>query len=141
MDKQITRKNPEMIHKPTGYTHVVETTGNQTIYISGQVALNKDGLLVGENDMQAQAQQCFVNLESALNSCGATFQDVVKLSYFLTDMSQIQYIRDVRDKFIPSDKLPASTAVEVKGLFRKDVLLEIEAIASLITFKNLCFPP
>jgi len=128
-DLMIKRINPEGIHKPNGYTHVVETSSSKTIYISGQVALDKEGKLVGENNMRLQAKQIFENIQNALSSCNASFQNIVKLNYFITDMSLVQEVREIRDTFFKANQLPASTAVEVKSLFRKDVLLEIEAIA------------
>lgn len=123
--------NPDTLAKPTGYSHVVETTGSRTIYIAGQLALNIEGHIVGIGDMEAQAEQVFQNLKAALKAVGADFGDVVKLTYFLVDISQIQVVRDVRDRYFDRDKLPASTAVEVKQLFRKEFLLEVEAVAVL----------
>jgi reactive intermediate/imine deaminase len=123
--------NPDTLAKPTGYSHVVETTGNRTIYIAGQLALDLQGSIVGIDDMEAQAEQVFQNLQAALAAVGADFNDVVKLTYFLVDISQIQTVRDVRDRYFDPDKLPASTAVEVKQLFRKEFLLEVEAVAVL----------
>jgi reactive intermediate/imine deaminase len=121
--------NPENLSKPTGYTHVVDTRGNRSIYISGQVAFDKQGQLVGLGDMKAQTEQVFQNLQDALAAVGASFSDVVKVTYFLTDMSQIQAVREVRSRYLDSAKLPASTAVEVRQLVNKDLLIEIEAIA------------
>jgi reactive intermediate/imine deaminase len=123
--------NPDTLAKPTGYSHVVETTGNRTIYIAGQLALDLQGSIVGIDDMEAQAEKVFQNLQAALAAVGADFSDVVKLTYFLVDISQIQTVRDVRDRYFDPDKLPASTAVEVKQLFRKEFLLEVEAVAVL----------
>ncbi len=121
--------NPETLARPTGYTHVVETNGSFTAYIAGQIALDSAGNLVGPNDMKAQAEQVFKNLQAALAAVSASFEDVVKLSYFLVDISQIQAVREVRDRYLNPDRLPASTAVEVRQLVRKDLLLEIEAVA------------
>jgi reactive intermediate/imine deaminase len=121
--------NPAALPQPVGYTHVVETHGGRTIYISGQVALNANGDLVGLNDLEAQTTQVFRNLHAALASVGATFAQVVKLTYFLVDISQMHHVRNVRATFIADDHLPASSAVEVRRLFRDDVLIEIEAIA------------
>lgn len=121
--------NPEAISQPTGYTHVVESRGSRTVYISGQVAFDQQGNIVGLNDMQAQAVQIFENLKAALAAVNATFDDVVKLTYFVVDMSQMQVIREVRNRYLNPARLPASTAVEVRGLVRKELLLEIEAIA------------
>src|SRR5205823_14473822 len=76
---QIKRTNPPALSKPTGYTHVVEASGGKTVYISGQIALDKDGNVVGQGDMKAQAEQVFKNLQAALAAAGATFKDVVKM--------------------------------------------------------------
>ena len=123
--------NPATLSQPTGYTHVVETKGNRTVYISGQVAFDQQGNMVGLNDMQAQAVQIFENLKATLAAVNATFDDVVKLTYFVVDMSQMQVIREVRNRYLNPARLPASTAVEERGLVRKELLLEIEAVAVL----------
>ena len=125
---QIKRTNPPTLSKPTGYTHVVEATGGRTVYISGQIALDKDGKVVGEGDMKAQAEQVFRNLQSALSAAGATFKDVVKMNTYTTDMSQVQAIRAVRARYF-GDVTPASTLVQVVHLARPEFLLEIEVIA------------
>ena len=128
---QVKRTNPPALSAPTGYTHVVEVTGpNKTIYISGQIAFDKDGKLVGAGDMQAQAEQVFKNLEAALTAAGAKFSDVVKMNSYITDMSRIQAVRDVRARYF-KESLPASTFVQVAGLVRPDLLLEIEVVAVL----------
>jgi enamine deaminase RidA (YjgF/YER057c/UK114 family) len=123
--------NPDTVHPPRGYTHVVDTTGTRTVYISGQVALDLDGNIVGSDDMGAQAEQIFKNLKGALDSVGATFEDVVKFTFYLTDISQMQAVRDVRNRYINTAQPPASTAVEVSQLFRPECLLEVEAIVVL----------
>lgn len=123
--------NPETISKPTGYTHVVEATGSRIIHISGQVALDAQGNSVGIDDMQAQAEQVFQNLDAALKAVNASFEDVVKLTYFVVDISQMQTVRDVRNRYINTAQPPASTAVEVRQLVRKEWLLEVEAVAVL----------
>ncbi len=125
---QIKRTNPPTLSKPTGYTHVVEVIGGKTVYISGQVALDKDGTLVGAGEMKAQAEQVFKNLEAALAAAGAKFTDVVKMNTYTTDMSKLAAIREVRARYF-GDTVPASTLVQVSQLFRPDVLLEIEVVA------------
>jgi enamine deaminase RidA (YjgF/YER057c/UK114 family) len=121
--------NPPTLARPMGYTHVVEASGARTFYISGQVAMDDSGNIVGEGDMGAQARQVFENLHTALRSVGASFKDVVKLTYFIVDMSQMQTVREARDQYIQPEYLPASTAVEVRRLAREEFLLEIEAVA------------
>jgi reactive intermediate/imine deaminase len=126
---QVKRTNPPALSAPTGYTHIVEVTGpNRTIYISGQIAFDKDGKVVGAGDMKAQAEQVFKNLETALTAAGAKFADVVKMNSYITDMSKVQAVRDVRALYF-KDATPASTFVEVKGLVRPELLLEIEVVA------------
>ncbi len=127
---QVKRTNPSTLSTPTGYTHVVEVTGaSRTIYISGQIALDKGGNLVGGSDMKAQAEQVFKNLEAALAAADATFNDVVKMNTYVVDMAQVQAIRDVRAKYFTGQP-PASTLVQVVRLARPDLLLEIEVIAA-----------
>ena len=128
---QVKRTNPPALSKPTGYTHVVEVTGPvKTIYISGQIALDAAGSVVGQGDMKAQAEQVFKNLEAALAAAGAKFGDVVKMNMYTTDMSQIQAIRDARNRYL-GDVTPASTLVQVVHLARPELMLEIEAIAAV----------
>jgi reactive intermediate/imine deaminase len=125
---KIKRTNPPTLSTPTGYTHVVEATGGRTVYVSGQIALDKDGKVVGEGDMKAQAEQVFKNLQAALGAAGATFKDVVKMNTYTTDISQVQAVREVRARYF-SDTTPASTLVQVVRLARPEFLLEIEVVA------------
>ena len=125
---RIIHRNPAALSKPTGYTHVVETSGGRTLYISGQVALDKSGALVGANNLKAQTRQVFENLKAAVTESGGTLDDVVKITIFMTDLSQVQDFREVRNEFFPYE-LPASTLVQVVRLARPEFLLEVEAVA------------
>jgi enamine deaminase RidA (YjgF/YER057c/UK114 family) len=124
----IRRMNPPSLYKPNGYTHVVEATGRRTIYLSGQTAVDKDGNLVGVGDFHAQVIQVFENLRAALAAAGAGFGDVVKVTYYVLDMSNIAVLREVRRGYLGS-AAPASTLVEVRRLAREEFLVEIEMIA------------
>jgi len=119
---------PEGVAPGNGYSHVVTGAG-QWVAIAGQVALDADGKLVGEGDFEAQTRQVFANLDAALKAAGATWADVVKLGCFLTDMAGLPALRTVRDEYIDTTKPPASTAVQVAGLFRPEALIEVEAYA------------
>ncbi|MEV0975380.1 RidA family protein [Streptomyces sp. NPDC049915] len=110
------------------YSHVVIGTG-RLVAVSGQLALAEDGSVVGEGDPAAQARQVFDNLRRCLDAAGATFDDVVKLTYFVTDMAHMPAIRAARAAHIPDDRLPASTAVQVAALVRPEFLMEVEALA------------
>jgi reactive intermediate/imine deaminase len=121
--------SPGTLPAPFGYSHVVDAPAGRVIYVSGQVPLDADGNLVGEGDVEAQTRQVFENLTAALEATGASWADVVKLSYFLRDVGQIAAVRSIRDEFVDTEHPPASTLVEVSGLFRPDVLIEIDAVA------------
>lgn len=128
-DANLRFSNPPDLAPAPGYTQVVEATAGRTIYVSGQVALDRNGQIVGEGDLEAQARQVFENLGAALGAAGASFGDVVKLGYYLTDISRVGAVRGVRDEYVDTDNPPASTAVEVSRLFREGLLIEIEAVA------------
>lgn len=112
-----------------GYSQAVEVRGGRIVYVAGQVAVDRSGKVVGEGDMHAQTQQTFENLKAALEASGAKFENVVKLNYYFSDITQLPVVREVRDKFINAANPPASTAVEVKRLFREPFLIEVEAVA------------
>ncbi|MBK5429652.1 RidA family protein [Bacillus sp. TH30] len=113
-----------------GYSHVVEVSNaKRTIYISGQVAINADGHIVGNEDLGTQTRQVFENIKVALEASELNFNNVVKLTFFLTDISQMAIVRDVRDQYIDTKNPPASSAVEVRKLINDNLLIEIEAIA------------
>jgi enamine deaminase RidA (YjgF/YER057c/UK114 family) len=124
------RSNPPALHKPMGYTHVVEAAPRRTVYISGQIAFDQTGALVGAGDLRAQTEQVFKNLKAALESVGASFGHLAKITVFMLDAAQIQVYRDVRDRHLKGN-LPASTLVQVQRLARPEWLIEIEAVAVL----------
>jgi enamine deaminase RidA (YjgF/YER057c/UK114 family) len=129
--------NPETMHRPTGYTHVVEVTAGRPVYIAGQVALDPAGAVVGPGDIRTQTRQVFDNLQAALQAVGAGFEQVVKLTYYLVDVSQLPVVREVRDQYVNIQQPPASTAVEVRRLVSDDLLIEVEAIAVIASFQPM----
>ena len=110
------------------YSHVVLGRG-RFVAVSGQVAVDEDGKVVGEGDAVAQARQVFENLRRCLAAAGATFDEVVKLTYFVTDMAHLPAIRAARTAHIPDDRLPAASAVQVAALVQLEFLMEVEAFA------------
>ena len=119
---------PPGVAPAPGYTHVVAGTG-RLVSISGQVAFDESGQLVGRDDPEAQARQVFENLRRCLAAAGATFDHVIKLTYFVTDLASMNAIRRVRDELIDPSRLPSSSAVRVAGLVLPGLLMEIEALA------------
>lgn len=93
------------------------------------IAINIDGQIVGINDLATQTRQVFENIKIALEASDLNFNDVVKLTFFLTDISQMAVVRDIRDQYIDTNNPPASSAVEVRKLINDNLLIEIEAIA------------
>ncbi|MCP9756490.1 RidA family protein [Lacihabitans sp. CCS-44] len=110
---------------------VVKSDSIQTIYLSGQVSANQNNELIGENDLQTQATQAFLNLQAALGSAGATTSDVVKINIFVKDYnpSKATIVGDAFRKAFPHEKLPASTWLGVQALALEGLLIEIDAIA------------
>ena len=86
---------------------------------------------MGAGDPLAQARQVFENLRRCLAAAGATFDDVVKLTFYVTDTAFLPAVREARDAYVDVERPPASTAVQVAALFRPKLLLEVEAFAVL----------
>jgi enamine deaminase RidA (YjgF/YER057c/UK114 family) len=124
--------NPSTLPPSHGYTQVVEVPAQSRIlYISGQVPLDRTGNLVGAGDFRRQTEQVFTNLGHALAAAGASFDDLVKITFYVRDVSHLADLRAVRDRHVNANAPPASTLVEVQHLFREDVLLEVDAVAAV----------
>lgn len=125
--------NPPAWAPPPGYSHAVGTRGGRLLFVSGQVPLDAAGQLVGGTDFTAQARQAFRNLHTVLTTAGASFDDVIKLTYFVVglDGERVLALRAVRDEVLPPGHRPASSLLGVAALFRADVIIEIEAVVEL----------
>ncbi|KAF4408203.1 RidA family protein [Streptomyces lycii] len=119
---------PEGVHPSSGYSHVVTGPG-RVAAIAGQMPFDEQGRLVGDKDPGAQARQVFANMRGCLAAAGATFDDVLKLTYYVTDAGHIPAILAARDEFVDTEHPPASTVVQVVALYRPDLLLEVDAFA------------
>ena len=126
-----TRSNPDTVAAPVGtYSQAVrvETGDAVWIHVSGQIAIDLEGNLVGPGDLRAQTRQVFENLRAILKAHGATFADVVKIGTFLTTLDDLAGMREVRSEYLTSEP-PASTAVQVVALVVPDALIEIDLVA------------
>ena len=127
MSKQVisTDKAPA----PVGpYNQAIAASG-QMIFVAGQVPLDpQSGKIVGEGDITAQTQQVMTNIEAVLTAAGASWEQVVKTSVFLTDLANFTPMNQVYAEYFVEDTAPARACVEVSRL-PKDVLVEIECIA------------
>jgi enamine deaminase RidA (YjgF/YER057c/UK114 family) len=119
---------PDGVAAGRGYSQVVTGRG-RLVVVSGQIAQDERGELVGAGDPAAQARQVFENLRRCLAQAGARFDDVVKLTFFVLDVADLAAVRAARDAVIDIIRPPASTAVQVAALFAPGYLLEVEAWA------------
>ena len=108
------------------YTDAV--VAGELLFISGLVGVDRDGALVGEDDVAAQTRQVFENMRTVLAEAGCRFEDVVKVTVYLTDVDDRPKINPVR-KEVFGDARPASTLVEVSRLAVPGAKVEIEAVA------------
>ncbi|MGH8888637.1 MAG: RidA family protein [Acidothermaceae bacterium] len=124
-----TSVNPWSWQDARGFTQAWRVEGASTIvYVSGQVAVDADGNLVGAGDFELQARQTFENIATVLTQAGATFADVVKLNVYLTDTANLPAYGRIKADYIQGQQ-PASTAVGVTALAIPGLLLEVEATA------------
>jgi enamine deaminase RidA (YjgF/YER057c/UK114 family) len=119
---------PDGVAAGRGYSQVVTGRG-RLVVVSGQIAQDAAGELVGPGDPAAQARQVFENLGRCLAEAGAGFGDVVKLTLFVLDVADLPALRAARDAVIDTARPPASTAVQVAALVAPGCLLEVEALA------------
>jgi 2-iminobutanoate/2-iminopropanoate deaminase len=122
--------NPPTLAAPTGYSYAIKKSGTP-VFISGQVALDGQGKLVGEGDVAAQTEQVFRNLQAVVEACGGTLEDVVKITIFVTDTSYRPAVAAARLKWFKEGQWPASTYLVVSALAVPTMLVEIESVAMI----------
>jgi 2-iminobutanoate/2-iminopropanoate deaminase len=120
---------PGNLHRPFGYAHAIQV--DKTLYISGQIPLDMELNSVGKNDIAAQTEQVYGNLQKVLEGAGGTLRNIVMMTIYCTDLEAFdKRTRGVRKKYF-GDYYPAITAVEVKRLYRPEYMIEVEAVAVL----------
>jgi 2-iminobutanoate/2-iminopropanoate deaminase len=124
-------ENPSGLPPTNGYSHAatIDLGNNIMVIMSGQVALDSAGKLVGAGDIEKQTRQVFGNIASIVKHYGGEMKHVIKLNYFIMNPEDIPGLRKVRNEFINIAAPPASTLVVVKQLFTQALLIEIEATA------------
>ena len=122
---------PVDFYDPKSYSHVVEVEGGRLLFVSGQVPVNAQRQLTSR-DFREQVERVYDNLETVLRSVGAGFENVVKTTNYLTNISQAKVFREVRDaRFAHVKTRPASTTLVITALVEPEFLLEIEVIAAV----------
>jgi 2-iminobutanoate/2-iminopropanoate deaminase len=133
----INRRNiqPETLHQRRVddrvlYSHVVSVEPRRLIFISGQLARDKDGRIIGVGDMRAQLRQTLENIKAALEAAGASLSDLVRTNTYVTNIDEYFKHTDVRMEYY-SHAMPTSTTVEVRRLAQPELMVEIDAIAAV----------
>lgn len=130
----MTFSNPETVPTPAGnYSHVarLDVEHGVLLWISGQLALDRDHRVVGPGDMAVQTRRVFENLDAMLTAHGATFTDVVNIRSFLVDMDKVDEYGSVRREYF-RDHAPSSTTVGVTTLVVPDALVEVDLTLMII---------
>ncbi|MFI6294574.1 RidA family protein [Nonomuraea sp. NPDC050790] len=122
--------NPEELEPPETYSHVVIATGTRMVFVSGQVAEDRSGNLIGSGDMAVQARQVFANIGHALAAAGARPDQVTKLTIFVAGYRR-EHLAQIEEGRVAlfGDHKPADTLVGVAALSRPEYLLEVDAVA------------
>ena len=100
----------------------------KVLHVSGQVAQDATGAIMGTGDIRAQTRQVIENIRTVLAAAGGTLDDVARVTVYVTDMSGLGQIHEVRGQYFRRP-YPASTLVEVKRLVKPEYLIEIDAVA------------
>jgi enamine deaminase RidA (YjgF/YER057c/UK114 family) len=123
--------NPAGVRRIGAFSHAAATKGGVTVYVSGQIALDKEGNVVGKGDLRAQTRQVFENVGMILEEAGGNFNDVVKITQYVVGLKPEHraLITEVRKNYVNQTDPPASTMVGVPSLVIDGLLIEVEAIA------------
>jgi 2-iminobutanoate/2-iminopropanoate deaminase len=112
------------------YKMATRMEGGQLLYISGQVAWDTSGNIVGKGDARAQARQAFQNLRQVLQATGGEVKDLMKITTYITNIEDFPAVAEARSEVFQGE-LPASTLIVVKSLFHPDFLIEVEGVAAV----------
>jgi enamine deaminase RidA (YjgF/YER057c/UK114 family) len=128
--------NPDELGKPMGqYTHVTRVKANEFLFIAGMLAGDVEGNVVGKGDFHAQTAQVFRNLEAALKSADASWQNIVQFTTYLVHSQDIEKFMEFRlrefPKMFPDGKYPPNTMLIVDRLVKEDFLVEVQTVAAI----------
>lgn len=131
MSKQIQYISPDGLSKNPAFSQVVITQGNgKTIYVGGQNAVNTKREIIGKGNIAKQTEQVMENLKIALTACGATFENLVKLTIHIVQGQDLQRGFQASQKYLGNlTNPPAITGFFVSALGHPDFLVEVDAVA------------
>jgi enamine deaminase RidA (YjgF/YER057c/UK114 family) len=110
------------------YKMATRMEGGRLVYVSGQVAWDASGNIVGKGDVGAQARQTFRNLRQVLQAAGGDLGSLMKMTTYITRIEDRPAVAEARSEVFDGE-VPASTLIVVKSLFHPDFLVEIEGVA------------
>lgn len=123
--------DPPEIWSPFGaFSQTVIAGDGRLVFLKGQVALGKDGQVIGENDIAMQVEKVLVNIATSLSALGGRMSDVVSLQQFTTDIQAFMTCSDIRSRFF-HPPFPVTTTVEVSSLYDPRLMVEITTIAEI----------
>jgi enamine deaminase RidA (YjgF/YER057c/UK114 family) len=122
--------NPPELHPTPGFSHIAVPTGARLVFVAGQVALDRDFNVVGDN-LAAQTKAAMENVGTALSAIGASFEDVVRRTIYTTQPNEWETIARAVEEVQGSDRNPPQTIVGVPGLALPELLIEIECTVSI----------
>ena len=130
--------DPRGVAKPAGlYNHAISVSPGQLLFIAGQVAIDENNKLIGEGDFNAQMEQVFKNLGYILESAGTSFKNVVKFTTYLTRSRDLSAFYEKRAELFAGiyrkGRYPTNTLVVIDQLAREEWLVEVEAVASILS--------
>jgi enamine deaminase RidA (YjgF/YER057c/UK114 family) len=128
--------NPDTLAKPGGqYSHVTRVKASEFLFIAGQLATDRVGTLVGQDDFEAQCVQVFANIGAALEAAGAGWKNVVQFTTYIVHSQDIPKLRKFRareyPRMFPGDVYPPNTLLVVDRLAQEPCLIEVQTIAAL----------
>ena len=128
--------NPDTLGKPLGqYSQITRVKASEYLFIAGQLSADRSGKIIGIDDFDAQCVQVFANLRTALESCGASWKNIVQFTTYLVHSQDISKFMQYRlrefPKMFPDGKYPPNTLLIVDRLVQEQFLVEVQAIAAL----------
>ena len=123
--------NPSDVWKPFGAFSMVVAQGlGQVLHLKGQVSLNSDGEVIGENDIEIQVETTLKNIQTVLGNFGGRMEDIYSLTHHVTDIEAFMTTGHIRNKYF-SEPFPITTTVEVSRLYHPALMVEITASAEI----------
>jgi enamine deaminase RidA (YjgF/YER057c/UK114 family) len=125
-----TLSHPELADPPH-FSRAVETIGGRIVWLAGQAPVDGEGKLIGGDDLASQTEVCMGKIAAILEAAGGSMDDVVWLTFYVTDISRLSEIQSIRDKYLKGEVKPAMSGIEVSNLADPRWLVEIDGVAVL----------